>query len=241
MTRALPILVCLALAGPALADDKSDAAARYEKGIELYTAKEYAKAIGELKAAYDLDARPEYLYALAQAVRLSGNCVGALPLYKEFLDKDPPPELAAPARDLVKLCEEAIKPPEAPAPAAPAAPEKAPPPPDDRRAWWKDPIGGALVGTGSIALGVGVTFWILSSSSQKDAEDAETYQDYKDHIEKAQSRRTIAIASLVAGTALVGGGVARYLMLPKARDKEPAALTFYFDGAEGGLVVAGEF
>jgi tetratricopeptide (TPR) repeat protein len=241
MKRALPILVCAALAGPARADDKSDAAARYEKGLELYTAKEYPKAIGELKAAYDLDDKPEYLYALAQAVRLSGNCVGALPLYKEFLDKFPTHELAAPARDLVKLCEESVKPPEPPAPATAPPPPKPAPVPDDRRAWWKDPIGGALVGTGAVALGVGVTFWILSSSSEKDAQAADTYQDYKDHIEKAQSRRTIAIASLVAGTALVGGGVARYLMLPKARGKEPAALSFYFDGAEGGLVVAGEF
>ena len=241
MKLAVSLSIVMLSAGVAVADE---ATTRYEKGLELYQAKEYEKAIVELKAAYELDPKVEHLYAYAQAERLSGDCEAALPLYEKLLEMKAPSDLAKAARDLVDKCkaEIAAKQPVEPDPAPVPQPTGSVGEPDDDapRAWWKDPIGGALVGTGVIGLGVGVTFWILSSSAESDAKSATVYQIYEENIEKAQTRRKIAISALVAGGALTAGGVVRYLTLPRA--KEPAAgLSFWFDGVDGGLVVAGEF
>jgi tetratricopeptide (TPR) repeat protein len=242
LAAALTIVLSGLLASAAGADEpKAEALARYEKGLELYNDKQFEKAIVELQAAYQLDARAEYLYAYAQAERLSGDCESAIPLYEEFLKKNPPADLGNAARELVGKCNETV------AAAKPSEPAATPPPPagsvgepDDEapRPWWKDPIGGALLGTGVIGLGVGATFWVLSSSAESDAKAAEDYQGYEENIGKAQTRRKIAIGSLAGGGLLVAGGIFRYLMLPKS---DSSTVSLYFDGTDGGLVVAGEF
>src|SRR5262245_2369903 len=156
------LVATLLAALPAGADKATrEANARYEKGLSLYEAKDYEKAIAELKGAYQLDAKQEYLFAWAQAERLSGDCRSALGLYDQLLeDKRTPRELAERVREVHKRCEETLAA-DAPMPdpgpsaggAAPTSPADATAPSTvdaaedtagEPRAWWKDPLGGAL-------------------------------------------------------------------------------------------------
>ena len=246
------------LARPAGADKASrEASARYEKGLSLYEAKDFEQAIAELKSAYALDPKPEYLFAWAQAERLSGDCETAIGLYDQLLaDRRTQRELAERVREVHKRCEETLAA-DAPAPEPTPAPEAtARPvasadatggneaPKGGRRVWWKDPIGGALVGTGVVATAVGATFYALSVSALKDADAAQanqtSYDDYATSLDRARRQRTIAIVGLAAGGGLIAGGVVRYLLV--SRDgPSPTTVGFAYDGSDGLFVVAGSF
>ena len=254
MKLAILVSALSLLALPAAADKAAskEAGGHYDKGLSLYEAKDFEKAIAELKTAYQLDPKPEYLFAWAQAERLSGDCEQAIALYKQLLaDKKTGRELAERVRELEKKCEETL------AANAPIVEPPSPRPTDGggdqaidgsdepkgpARVWWKDPLGGALVGTGLLATGLGVTFWVLSRSSLDDARAAQanhtSYDLYSDSIEKAKSQRTIAIVGLTAGGALIAGGAVRYFLLSRGGTTTVGML---YDGGQGLLVVGGGF
>ena len=68
-----------------------EARAFYERGLRLYADKDYAAAVGEFQAGYAVEPRREFLFAEAQAKRLSGDCAGAVGLYQKFLETQPSP------------------------------------------------------------------------------------------------------------------------------------------------------
>lgn len=57
----------------------------FERGTAAYQAQDWPTAIRELTAASLLAKRPEYLFALGQAYRRSGDCASAIPQYQAFL------------------------------------------------------------------------------------------------------------------------------------------------------------
>jgi tetratricopeptide (TPR) repeat protein len=93
-------------ASPAMAPS---ARARLERGLAHYGAREYEAAIDEFRAGYEIDPRPEFLFAMAQAERLSGDCASAVILYRRFLATDPPASHADPARASLERCEIALQ------------------------------------------------------------------------------------------------------------------------------------
>jgi tetratricopeptide (TPR) repeat protein len=95
------LLLTLGLAGPSLADPKSDeralkaktaaGRARYEEGAQHYNLGEYDQAIAAFKEAYRLSNDPSLLYNIAQAYRKKGAefCEPALDFYRSYLRARP--------------------------------------------------------------------------------------------------------------------------------------------------------
>ena len=61
----------------------------YDEGQAAYDKADYGTAIARWQAAYDLSNASGLLLNLAQAKRLSGDCVGAITTYKRFIEADP--------------------------------------------------------------------------------------------------------------------------------------------------------
>src|SRR5687768_17520665 len=80
------LLAVLLFSAPAFAQDPAaDAKAKYKEGLVHYNVREYKEAIARFKEAYKLKADPAYLYNIAQAYRLQGDCVDAAFYYKGFI------------------------------------------------------------------------------------------------------------------------------------------------------------
>jgi tetratricopeptide (TPR) repeat protein len=102
---------------PAELGIKPAAKQHLEAGLRAYSVQEYAKAIEEFRLGYQLDNRPEFLYAMAQAERLSGDCERAIRSYEAFLRASPPERQVESARQNIGRCREELnsqKPPLAP-------------------------------------------------------------------------------------------------------------------------------
>ncbi len=135
------------------------------------------------------------------------------------------------AHNGIALCEAALKqaspPPSEPAPAP--APEKpapaAPPPPvvatapvativatgPQETPWYKDPLGDGLTAGGVVGIGVGIGFLVMASSSQSAANTATLRNDFVHDLDQATLDRRVGAVALVAGAALVAGGIYVYV------------------------------
>ncbi len=90
------LAVCLSLSwARALAqtppgDDTTARARRlYEEANRHYDLREYDEAIEACRAGYELMPLPEFLFNIAQAYRLKGDCVEALSFYRNYLRASP--------------------------------------------------------------------------------------------------------------------------------------------------------
>jgi hypothetical protein len=195
-----------------------------ERAERAFVAGDYARASAEFAAAYAAEPNPRYLYAQAQAERLAGNCAHALQLYDEFLALHPPEQAAADARANRARCSTAAEAtPEVttdPTPNESAAgdptqgPSDRPKPPRDRsRAWYRDPWGGALVGSGLFVGGIGVGLMINAARLDADAGDAPTEGAYETTRDDARLRQRFGLGTTIAGAALFVGGVVRWTVI----------------------------
>jgi tetratricopeptide (TPR) repeat protein len=202
--RLLAVLLFLAAEPPM----RPEAQARYDEGMAHYAAHEYRAALRALEAAYALDPRPELLFAEAQATRLLGDCVAALPLYQRFLATGPPPQQIEATRIAVARCQAvaaAITP-----PASVRTPPLPLPPPALR--WYRDGRGGALVGAGLVGLGVGAALLTAAAAAERDARAIhDRYDAFDARWNQAERRRGWGLAAVIAGGALIAAGAGRYL------------------------------
>jgi tetratricopeptide (TPR) repeat protein len=236
-----------------------------ERGLERYTSRDYLAAIKEFEDGYALEPRSEFLFAWAQAERLSGDCSSAIALYRKFLKYNPPTQQAEAAIQNLARCEAALatRPDETPddaptsprrpgtaapipvAPAVLAAPVQAPVAnaPQGPGPWYTDVWGGALTGVGLAAVAAGVVLFALSAKPDEAQAGQIGYDEYANRVDAAQSKRTMSYVTMGVGAALVGGGLARYMLRgPRAQQRPTvaSAAPWWGDGG-GGLVVAGEF
>src|SRR5580693_5254089 len=125
-TNVIILLCVLVLSATALA---SPAQTLLERGLRSYAVGHYPEAIASFQRGYEMEPRPEFLYALAQAQRMNGDCRGAVASYRAFLRTSPAERAAAPARQNLARCEELLASiaPETVAPAL-TAPQNAPTP-----------------------------------------------------------------------------------------------------------------
>lgn len=246
------------------APKKKAARAQFDKGVAAYTKGDFAAAAEALGKSYALEADAETLFAWAQTERKLDRCDKAIELYDKLLAM---PKLPEENKDAVRIqIEECrailqVRPPEptpdaapvdappdeAPEPTAPAVtdasaePERAPvstPKAEGTRAWWKDPVGGALVGLGVVGLGVGTVFLVQGSGADSDKESAATYEEYQALADKAESRGQLGVISLVAGGALVTGGIIYYATRSKPADN---TVSGWLAPSGGGLALSGRF
>src|SRR5262245_55447430 len=104
MSMRLAALAIMLAAATAHADDKANARALFQQGVDLYKAKKYDDAIAALAKSYQLNAQLDTLYTLAQAERLGGRCPDALVHYNQILEQTPDTSLAAAVQNNIGLC-----------------------------------------------------------------------------------------------------------------------------------------
>jgi hypothetical protein len=214
-----PLWLAAALA--CLGPSPSEAPPSLEDAEQAFLAGDYARAAAGFAAAYADEPNPRYLYAQAQSERLAGNCAHALQLYDEFLALDPPDKAAADARANRARCATATPPPapEVPPPPADTSPEVSPTEPEDdapteaTRPWYRDPWGGALVGSGLFVGGIGIGLMINAARLDESAADAATEGAFETTREDARVRQRVGIGTTVAGAALLVGGVVRWTVV----------------------------
>jgi hypothetical protein len=228
---------------------KPEARAHLERGLAAYGDKDWPRAIREFRAGYAIDPRPDFLFAWAQAARLSGDCGAAIDLYQEFIATGPSPEQSDAAKKMTDRCRESLAaaPAETPEPAPPPVtakkppPPPPPPPPASERAWWKDGWGAGLSVAGVVGLGVGIGMYVAAGSSDDAATHATSYDEFAARKDEAASRRTFAAIGLgVGGALLVGGGV-RYLLVHRHHHEAATDVAFSIAPGAASLWLRGTF
>ncbi|HEU0033554.1 MAG TPA: tetratricopeptide repeat protein [Kofleriaceae bacterium] len=233
------LLALVAVTSTAVAAPKrGPAKAHFDRGVAAYQKKDYAAAAAALQRSYELDPDVETLFAWAQAERQQDHCEKAIELYEKLLASDLRDTKNKQAIQ-TKLAEckvlLATKPQPDPAPDVrkdpePDTPRATPPPedppvdrPDDRvvdrakpahRAWWKDPIGLTLVGTGAIGLAGGTYFLLSASKANSDAPNAANYFEFERLHDRAELHGKLGVSGMVAGGVLLVGGVIWYATRP---------------------------
>jgi tetratricopeptide (TPR) repeat protein len=233
----LAFLAAVQLAAAAMAREAAaspQARELYQRGIDEYKAQKYDAAAATLKEAYDLDPKPETLFALAQAERLGGRCPEARAHYQQLLEATPELATARAVQTNLELCEPEPAKPREPAPAAAAAP-----PPETitrtvvREGRHTDKLATALLAGGMLGLGAGGGLYLASRDNRDAADRALTLGDHDRLLDRADLQRVAAIAAGSAGVVLVGAAVARWAL---RRDPETTQVTLA-PSASGALLV----
>lgn len=233
MIAIVPLLLALAAPGQLLSNP--EAQAKLREAQEAFQEEDFDAAAAAVEAAYIIEPEPMLLFPWAQAERSRGNCEAAVALYSRFLDSDAqaPDEMVTLATENRDLCQAELD--EAGDDVivdddetsvvdevlAEEDPEPPPPEPvgtDDQpkaKAWYKDPVGGVLVGVGVAGVGAGVGLLAVASSRAKGASELDSHTDYLDARTGATSLRNGGAIALSIGGALVIGGVVRYLLVAK--------------------------
>ena len=71
------------------APTETEAKRHYEEGSKAFALGEFARAVGEYRAAYNAKPDPAFLYNIAQAYRLAGDLQQAVFFYRSFLSQQP--------------------------------------------------------------------------------------------------------------------------------------------------------
>jgi tetratricopeptide (TPR) repeat protein len=253
---ALAVVTVAGAATPADARPKRRAAkAEFNRGLAAYKEGDFEAASAALGKSFELERDVDTLFAWAQAERQLEHCDKAIELYDKLLTFNLPTANKEAVEQKLAECqatvgqEKRVAPPVEPAPVEPAS-EPRPPVEDPAapratdtqpagRAWYKDPVGLALLGSGLIAGGVGTGFWRSAVSLGRDSEAARQHQDALDLKDKANQRGAIGAISMGVGGALVVGGV---VWIVTHRDPtEQRAITGWVSSGGGGLAITGPF
>ena len=246
MRRAFGSLLACAVvlgSGVASAAPKKPAAKKeFQRGVAAYTAGDYAAASAALAKSFKLEADAETLFAWAQTERKLDHCDRALELYAKLMRMNMPAENKQAVTIQIDECTAIVtsqKPEAEPAP----APEPVQEPlkvtaAAEGRAWWKDPIGGALVGVGLVGLGVGTVFLVQAHSADADKATAATYPEFEALDDKARSRGRLGIISLAAGGGFIAVGALWYAT---RKPSSSPTITGWLAPTGGGIAVAGGF
>ena len=217
----LLIITIVALSTTARADNPS-AEALYTAGQAAYDHGDYQIAIDKWQESYRLSGESGLLFNIAQAMRLAGDCTGAITTYRKFMaaDADPASEQHKLAEDFTRELEPTCR---APAPVAD------PKPPLGDRLNLVDPLntpkdhGRALriagLGTGGAgiaAIATGLALGYHAQTLGQDVTDAcRTSCDWAVQKDKeAAGRRDAMIGRVldIAGATAIAGGVVMYYL-----------------------------
>src|SRR5581483_2584479 len=187
MKIAAAILLLVGAAQAEELDLAGKARAHFEAGRAMYKLGNWAEALREFQAGYELAPRPQFLVNIAQAHRKLGDLPRAKEAFEKYLAASPPDSAERPqierliaelAREIAAQPPPVEKPPEAAAPveppppvekspivekpAAPVALVEAPPPKKSfvKRHWWIFPVAGVVLA----GVAVGIYFAVKPST-----------------------------------------------------------------------------
>ena len=212
-------LIALGLLAPRdAAADSAKARELFKQGIDQYKAKEYDKAAATLAKSYEMDPKPDALFAQAQAERLAGKCREATVHYHQLLEttQDLPTIKAVQAN--LALCGKEPEPP--PVVVAPKpednTPAPAPQPPQIitktvvRDVPHSDTLATVLFAGGMLAVGGGVGLYIASNGALDDAKHARTLDDHEKFTDRAKSERTLSFITGGVGLAMITVAIVKW-------------------------------
>lgn len=234
MNQAVLCLAVLALAAPAPALAAPASADELTPDFHLARARDahvrgdFAAARAELLAAYQLEARPELLFALGQAELNLGNYDAAIDYYEKFIATNPGDDQVALAQQAIGATRMRRAQP------APAPPLSEPVPERlvvvHHRRWKIDDTG--LVALGGIAVVLGAS---LAAYSRHLANDRSgTLSDYDARLENARTTRWTGVGIASGGALLVTAALIRWRVRP-----DGPALAATLTPSSGGLAVVG--
>jgi hypothetical protein len=173
----------------------------------------YDAAVALLSQSFALNRQPQTLFAWAQAERLRFHCEEAARLFDRFIGMHPPPRQVAAAELAKRRCTPmpitARAPLALPVVSAPAQSVRAP-------LWYRDLGGGALCGLGAATVAAGLALVIDAHALAARSEGANTLGEAQNHRQAAEQRWAWGLGLTLIGTALVAGGVTRYVWISKA-------------------------
>ena len=218
------------------ASDSVSATEHGKRAEVAYNLQDWATAILEYKSAFREEQKPEYLWGLAQAQRLSGEYAAAISTYKAYRRNDVTANQATAAELQITKCETEILKKQAeaagttrvsePSSSAPATPQ-----PDHpalqtdslaahrveergpRQPFYKDALGDALFLTGVVGMSVGAYFLLKGNSDMKDAGTSTVYSDFDSKTESASKEQVAGAVTLGGAGIVLIVSVVRYLTL----------------------------
>jgi len=210
-----------------------------EAGVKAFAEGRYDDAARILERAYAVAPDPVLLFAWAQAERYAGRCDVAVPLYRAYLEEEPPADVRALAREAITACGEdpdrAAEPEPEPEPEPEVAPDPEPEPkitrhfaPPRRHTAARDPWGHALTWPGLAVAVVGAGLLGEAHRRRADGEGAPDEQAYLDALHGAPVLSRAGIGLLAGGSALLVAGVIRFVVVAargRADAGAPAAAT----------------
>lgn len=234
MTRYLIVAIIVAFAIPATADDTQSASDHFQDGVKRYEQKDWGGASAAFEKSYRLKPDSKTLFAWAQSERFAKRCAHSIELFTKLLEEQLTTDNRAVVQTNITECERVISDEKAKAEEAAKAAEAAraakareavivpptPPVPNkpqpeiraERRPWYREPLGVTLVGAGAVSLAVGVGYYVKATSTDKSADDAATFADFVEGKQQARRQSQIGIIVGAGGAALLGAGIAYYLL-----------------------------
>jgi hypothetical protein len=211
-----------------------------ELGAEHYAKGEYAAAASEFRQCITIEQQPDCSFALAQTLRVLGDCGGAVRSYTDFLASHPAEAEARAARDAITACGGTYDPepvqPQAPPAEVPERPEVRP----RHDAWYHDHIAVAALVAGGVASIAGGTCLWLSARAHDEAVQAGsgsgTLDEFEGHLDDAQRLRWIGAVSLGVGGALLVAATVKLLATDRDATTAPSASVFT---TGDGIMVSG--
>jgi len=183
------------VAAPAArADTVDDHLARVR---ELYDRRDFVHARDELLAAYQLEPRPELLFALGQVELNLGRFAQAIDYYERFIATEP-------AADQVALAQQGIGAARAGLAEKPAAPQ--PPPRPPHRQWDTADSALAAIGGATLVAGAGLTIY----GSHLAGDHSGRLSAYNDRVSHATISEWVGASCVAAGALAIGGAVLRW-------------------------------
>jgi hypothetical protein len=226
----ITLALCLVLVSapePEGADDNP----HFATAVAAWKDKRWEAAADAFEQAYELDPRPEYVFAKAQARRFAGDCERAIAGYHEFIALAPPPAAIEEARGHIATCGGEPDPAPTPPPAPAPAPRVEPTPPvvdaskpaPAPKPWWRDAAGHALLWSGVALAATGGGLLGEALVRRQRGEEADDEEEYRDARRGGETLMYVGIPLLSIGGALMIGSVIRFAVVARARPKRDRA------------------
>jgi tetratricopeptide (TPR) repeat protein len=210
------VITGLAAASAARADPVDDRVAR---GRRLYDQNDFVHARDELLAAYQLEPRPELLFALGQIELRLGRFAQAIDYYQRFIATSPAADQVALAQQAIgaaraRLAEQAAP----PRPAPPTTPPRPPRPPPQPR--WDDVDTGLAALGGAVMLGGAA---LVIDGRHLAGDHSGRLSQYNHRLSSAALAEWSGAGCLAVGAAVLGGGLLRWRLHLVDAEVQPIA------------------
>jgi hypothetical protein len=217
--------LALVLARSQPVDPTEDAAAESPApsvdGATLFGQGHYVEAAEAFALEYETTRDPALLFGRAMALQRAGNCWAAIDAFEQFIETSPPESDVAEARRQIEGCNRVLG---VQPPRSEPTTELPPPSPSpelgdgdrDQPAWYRDRLGGALVGVGVPVMFGGIGLYGASFAvAENVARDTETA--YEDRRVRVRAMAISGLTLLGVGAAVAIAGAVRYAMVRRSR------------------------